>query len=64
MSNADNPRIGAEFQSQVKGWFVNEFKRGFEEEKKLPIGIGDITKPHKFDIVDENNTIAIECKRI
>ena len=37
------------------------YQKEFVLEKK--IGIGDPKKDHKFDIVDELDTIAIECKR-
>ena len=61
MSNSDNPKRGALFQRQVRDWFQSNVKRPFELEKKLLIG--EPAKEHKFDIVDEANTIAIECKR-
>ena len=61
MSNSDNPRNGAIFQRQVKEWFQEHYEKSFELEKKIPIG--DPAKEHKFDIVDEAGTIAIECKR-
>lgn len=61
MSNSDNPKNGALFQSQVKEWFQKKYHKPFELEKKIPIGIP--AKDHKFDIVDSENTIAIECKR-
>ena len=52
---------GAIFQKQVKEWFQEHYEKLFEMEKKIPIG--DPAKGHKFDIVDEAGTIAIECKR-
>lgn len=61
MSNSDNPRNGAIFQRQVKEWFQEHYEKSFELEKKIPIG--DPAKEHKFDIVEEAGTIAIECKR-
>ena len=61
MSNSDNPRLGATFQRQVLEWFQEHFGVKFELEKKIPIG--QPPKDHKFDIVDEAGTIAIECKR-
>lgn len=61
MSNSENPKNGALFQRQVKEWFQKRFNTSFELEKKLPIG--DPAKNHKFDIVNQDNTIAIECKR-
>lgn len=64
MSNADNPIIGAEFQKQVGQWFEKEYGKKFISEKKIAIGFNsDNLKEHKFDIVSEDNTIAIECKR-
>ena len=61
MSNSDNPKKGAVFQEQVLKWFQKHYKRPFEFDKKIPIG--DPAKNHKFDIVDTEGTIAIECKR-
>lgn len=61
MSNSDNPRNGAVFQKQVLNWFEKHFQESFLLEKKLPIG--NPAKDHKFDIVNESGTIAIECKR-
>lgn len=61
MSNSDNPRNGAVFQRQVLEWFREHFQKEFELEKK--IAIGNPPKDHKFDIVDKDDTIAIECKR-
>lgn len=61
MSNSDNPKNGALFQRQVRDWFQDSLNRPFELEKKLPIG--EPAKEHKFDIVDQTNSIAIECKR-
>ena len=61
MSNSDNPKNGAIFQRQVCDWFQAEFHKEFELEKKLLIG--DPAKEHKFDIVDRDNTVAVECKR-
>ncbi len=61
MSNSDNPKNGAEFQKQVMKWFRWKYGKNFLLEKKLPIG--NPPKDHKFDIVDSDNTIAIECKR-
>lgn len=61
MSNSDNPRNGAIFQQQVMDWFRGKYQKEFVLEKKLPIG--NPAKEHKFDIVDVDSTIAIECKR-
>ena len=61
MSNSENPKNGAVFQQQVMIWFQKHFEKSFELEKKIPIG--NPPKEHKFDIVDVEDTIAIECKR-
>lgn len=61
MSNSDNPRNGAAFQSQVKDWFQKQYGPGFELETKMPIG--NPAKNHKFDIANLEKKIAIECKR-
>lgn len=61
MSNSDNPRNGAIFRSQVRDWFEKQYGTGFELERK--IAIGNPAKDHKFDIVNEDKKIAIECKR-
>lgn len=61
MSNSDNPHNGAVFQKQVKDWFEKTYQSPFVMEKKIPIG--NPPKDHKFDIVGENDSIAIECKR-
>ena len=61
MSNSDNPKNGADFQKQVWGYFVKKYGPGFELEKKIPIG--EPPKDHKFDIVNSDLGIVIECKR-
>ena len=60
MSNSENPGKGAAFQKKVQSWFQRHYKKEFELEKK--IGIGSPAKLHKFDIVDGDNSIAVECK--
>ena len=61
MSNSENPINGAIFQKQVLEWFRINYRVSFSLEKK--ISIGNPPKDHKFDIVADNDTIAIECKR-
>ena len=58
--NSENPKKGAVFQGQVQQWFQQSYGIEFELEKKIPIGYPP--KFHKFDIVDVNNSIAVECK--
>ncbi len=60
-ANSENPAIGAKFQEDVAVWFRKTYKKEFILEKKIPIGYSE-KKPHKFDIVSDDNTIAIECK--
>ena len=60
MSNSDNPRNGAVFQQQVLRWFQTNYAAEFVLEKKIPIG--NPAKDHKFDIVAEDGSVAIECK--
>ena len=61
MSNSDNPRNGAMFQRQVRDWFEKQYGTRFELEVKIPIG--KPAKDHKFDIVNLDKKIAVECKR-
>lgn len=61
MSNADNPKEGAVFQKKVQQYFIDEYGPGFELEKKIPIG--EPPKDHKFDIVNSDLEIVIECKK-
>ncbi len=67
MSNSDNPRNGAIFQRQVLDWFANKYNRSFEQEVEIPIGSRLLDaadyKNHKFDVVSDDRTIVIECKR-
>ena len=60
MSNSDHPRVGADFQRQVLKWFQENYEIEFHLETKIEIG--DPPKNHKFDIVSNDHTIAIECK--
>ena len=59
-SNSENPGVGAAFQKKVAGWFANAYHKEFVLEKK--IAIGNPEKDHKFDIVAEDNSVAVECK--
>ncbi len=61
MSNSDNPRNGALFQRQVREWFEKQYGGDFQLEVKIPIG--KPAKDHKFDIVNLDKKIAVECKR-
>ncbi len=61
MSNSEHPKLGADFQRAVQRYFIQECGAGFELEKKIPIG--EPAKEHKFDIVNSDKHIVIECKR-
>lgn len=61
MSNSDNPRNGTEFQKKVRQYLIEKDGLGYELEKKIPIG--QPPKEHKFDIVNMDKRIVIECKR-
>jgi hypothetical protein len=61
MSNSDNPKNGADFQEKVQQYFIEKCGPGFELEKKIQIG--EPPKDHKFDIVNSDLGIVIECKR-
>ena len=61
MSNSENHRNGAAFQKEVKQYFIKKYGPGFEMETKIPIG--NPAKDHKFDIVNIDRKIVIECKR-
>lgn len=61
MSNSEHPKLGADFQRAVQRYFIQEYGAGFELEIKIPIG--EPAKEHKFDIVNSDKQIVIECKR-
>ncbi len=61
MSNSDNPINGANFQKEVQKYLIGKYGSGFELEIKIPIGVP--AKDHKFDIVNQEKHIVIECKR-
>lgn len=59
-SNSENPRRGKAFQEAVKEWFETSKQHQYELERPIPIG--NPSKPHKFDIVEANGKVVIECK--
>lgn len=61
MNNSDNPGNGAVFQEQVRDQLQKQYGPGFELGTKIPVG--DPVKNYKFDIVNKDEKIAIECKR-
>ena len=62
MSKQNNhSKIGTIFFLLVRDWFQQTYNKKFELEKK--IAIGSPAKEHRFDIIDEFEKFAIECKR-
>lgn len=59
-SNNDNPKVGKQFQLEVKKWFEEHKNLSFVLEKR--IAIGNPPKLHGFDIADEDCMIVVECK--
>ncbi len=58
-TNSENPKVGKDFENIVSKWAKKQFKSNFCEKA---IGIGNPAKPHKFDLVSEDNAVIIECK--
>lgn len=59
-TNSQNPRTGKDFELAVKKWFETEYGKCFETNK--PFSIGNPPKPHRFDVVSNDNSIVVECK--
>lgn len=59
-TNSDNPKVGKQFQMEVKRWLEEDKLLSFVLEKR--IAIGNPAKLHGFDIVDTDCRIVVECK--
>ena len=59
-NNAENPQKGKNFEKIVQNWAEEYFERDFVSE--APVDIGNPPRPHRFDLVSEDNKIVIECK--
>ena len=59
--NSENPGVGSAFQKAVARQFEQHYDKEFILEMK--IAIGQPAKDHKFDIVNPEKHIVIECKR-
>ena len=59
-TNSQNPKTGKDFELAVKAWFEAQYNMRFENNK--PFGIGNPPKPHRFDVVSDDNSIVAECK--
>ena len=59
-TNSQNPKTGKDFELAVKAWFECKYDKGFENNK--PLNIGNPPKPHRFDVVSDDNSIVAECK--
>ena len=59
-TNSENPYVGHEFQESVKSILEKKFNTRFESE--VAVAIGNPAKGHKFDLVNEDRSIVVECK--
>ncbi|MCL2852422.1 MAG: hypothetical protein FWE20_05230 [Defluviitaleaceae bacterium] len=59
-TNSQNPKTGKGFELVVKAWFEAHYEKGFVNNK--PFNIGNPPKPHRFDVVSNDNSIVAECK--
>ena len=59
-TNSQNPKTGKDFELAVKAWFEAQYSKHFENNK--PFSIGNPSKPHRFDVVCNDNSIVAECK--
>jgi len=59
-TNSQSPRIGKDFELAVKTWIEIQYGKPFENNK--PFSIGNPPKPHRFDVVSNDNSIVAECK--
>ena len=69
MSNKPNQRLGSVSNSHVGAEFELTAQRYFDSQgvklaqnHSVPIGIGSVKKPHKFDLGSSNPAIIVECK--
>ncbi len=61
MPNKDNPKKGALFEEAVGRFVASQrirVRRGFV----LPIGVGDLKRPRKFDLGSDTPKVVVECK--
>jgi hypothetical protein len=59
-ANSQNSKIGKDFEIAVKAWFENHYNQRFNNN--TPFDIGNPSKPHRFDVVSDDNQIVAECK--
>ena len=59
-SNSENPRVGRTFQELTARLLSDYYGAPFDNEVAIPIG--EPAKPHRFDCVSVDKTIAVECK--
>jgi len=59
-TNSQNPAVGKAFEAAVAKWFEHEYHSSFVSN--YPLGIGQPPKLHRFDIVNIDLSIVIECK--
>lgn len=61
MANKDNPKKGALFEKAV-GRFLDSQGIHVRRSFPVPIGVGDIKRPRKFDLGSDTPKIVVECK--
>lgn len=61
MPNANNPRIGNNFEQQVKVFF-GEHELALQSKMTVLIGVGDHKKLHNFDLGSRVPPVLVECK--
>jgi len=59
-TNSENPGVGRNFQSLTAKLLTKFYSKEFTPEKE--INIGNPPKARKFDLVSNDQSIAVECK--
>jgi len=61
MANKDNPKKGAIFEEAV-GRFLGTQNICVRRSFAVPIGVGDLKRPRKFDLGSDEPKVVVECK--
>jgi hypothetical protein len=61
IGSISNAHVGKDFETAARDWFLKE---GFELTPNfvIDLGVGNLKKPHSFDIGSANPAILVECK--
>lgn len=56
-----NTQVGIDFEQVARACLAEE---GIDVQRKLavPVGVGDVKKPHSFDLGSEDPPVLVECK--